>query len=842
MKLKYLLPAAFLLILAAGTIFFCSPKATKNNVPQNIPVPELANGMSLVFEDTVGIFTSCSPDEDPDEIFKKNGVSLTKDDLSEKKVPYTWSIDYNSMKGDCDFGESEEGFHVFSPDGGFVTLGPEKFVSNMSTVISFEISCHSEETIVKAGVEEYGLLRPGKYYAGEVSGIQDRKQVSFGIGALEHFDSFRPFLEITGDATVHSLCIYQKEIPGSTTVEGEIIERSSLPDPKKSDYPDCRFTAHFKGNVIKSGTACPEEILLVIDGFEDHGILGTDKLKNGDKVLCSILPFEALSDEEQSVQQSDDLDLFALDHYYVAAIHAIDDFSNDNAQFPASGVRFTDGLKEHVSIFDRHINPAVPEKLQQAQQQSISKDLQMINSMLKDYDEAKIKKINSSFSKAWDKEKSEDPAGYNRVEVSNETYVWRNIEDSFFSIKESFSKLISDDAVNEENAEALVELKKALEANGVQLILSVIPSRDPIVARIINKDFRDIVDYQTYNTVRILLEHGIEAVTPSMEAIKRFDEEAFTYNIGGDVHPSVLIQKTVSEILADRLKRYDYPKRLKRDSFTFAETKHQFWGIEPLTHYPANCDIGTHHAGEEIYVKTPLLQEDLSLIDQDSEILVIGNSFSISPYREYGLVSWLDYSLETSVSYYQFKMNGPATVFIDNLLVSPEKYLKGKKVAVIQVAMPILLDEKWHNIAQMDRQLTLLASAKPVSKIPLQQQDLDTILNDEHLSSRRKTTISQLNGFAFGISASDSETKIAHAPIELNGSRGIIVIHACLVSRNVTISVNGVSQRIPSSSDDSVNSYQTLLFELPPDTHDLTITASGKKNSFFVIKDIELWQ
>jgi len=840
MKLKYLLPAAFLLILAAGIIIFCSLKTAKKTEPQNIPVPELAKEMNLVFEDKVRIYTSCSAEEGLDEIFKKNGVGLTKEELSAKKVPYKWDIDYNSLKGNCDFEESEDGFHVLSPDGGFVTRGPEKLVSNMTTVISFELSCHTEETAVRAGVEEYGLLRPGKYYAKEISGVQDREQVSFEISALEHFDSFRPILEITGDATVHSLRIYQKEIPGSTAVEGEVIERSSLPDPQKSDYPNCRFTAHFKGNVIKSGTACPGEIQLVIDGFEDYKILETDKLKNGDKVLCSILPFEALSDEEQSVQQSDELDLFTFDNYYVAAIHVVDDFSNDNAQFPASGVRFTDGPKEHISIFDKHINPPVPEALQQAQKQSISKDLEMIRAMLKDYDEAKIKEINASFSKAWDKEKARDPEGYNRVEVTNEKYVWRNIEDSFFSISESFSRLILTNSINDENVEALVELKKALEANGVQLVLSVIPTRDPIIARIINKDFRDIADYQTYNNIRILLEHGIEAVTPSMEAVKRFDEEAFAFNIGGDAHPSILIQKIVSEILAERLARYDYPKRLKRDSFTFAETKHRFWGYDPLTHYPADCDIGTHHAGEDIYVKTPVLQEDLSLINQDSEILVIGNSFTISPYQEYGLVTWLDYSLETDVSYYHFTMNGPATVFINNLLVSPEKYLKGKKVAVIQLALPNLLDEKWHNIAQLDRQLTLLSSAKPVSTIPLQQQDLDRILSDEHLSSKQKTTISQLNGFAF--STADGETKVAHAPIEFNNTKGIIIIQACLVSGTVTLTVNGISRRIPSSFDASVSSYQTLLFELPPDTQDLTITASGRKNSFFVIKDIELWQ
>ena len=800
-----------------------------------------SKGMSLVSDDRISNTSTITIADRYDVIFQKNGVIKKREELSKKRIPVQWTIDLNTLTGNCDFEKTEDGYRISSPDGVFKIQAPTKYVLNTTTGISFELSCNSPETKVKAGIEESGMFRPGKEYMGELSGIQDDEFINFQISSLDHFDQFRAFLEITGDVTIHSFRIFQKEVKGTTYLEGQITERSELPDPKKSDYPNCRYTAQFEGNVIKAGEACPKELALIVDGFEDFKTLKSDAVKKGDKILCTIIPYDMLSEEEQSIQQADDLNLFALENYYVLAMRKINSYAEgDNEHFPSSGVYFTDNKQEHISIFDQHINPLVSKELQQAQEKAIAEDLEKVNKMLDGYDDDKIKEINASFVQAWKEEKAKDPPGYNRVIVDhNSQILWRKIDNSYFSISPGMSTLIAKSTVSDETVEALVELKKALEANGVHLIVSVIQNREPIVARIINEKFRDIVDYQTYSNIKILLEHGIEAISPSKEAVEHFNEEAFTYNVGADGHPSILIQKNASEILAGRIARYNLPKRLKRELFSLDEVDHKFWGYDPMKCYPDNCDVAPHNPGDRIKVKKPTLQKDYSFTNKNSEILVVGNSFTVSPYSSGGLISWLTYFSETDVSYYEYTMNGPATVFIDNLLLNPEKYLKGKKVAIIQFALSHLLTVRWHNIAKIDRELKLFSTSKLIESF----DDIHVSADMSNLYETVRQTKAVIPG-GFDVKTEIEPFELARfMPKKTDKTKGVIVvIPACLLYGSVQIVVNSVELSLPSSWDVKKTSYQSLIYKLPPDTTEISVTVKGSPNSYFVLKDIQIWQ
>ena len=621
----------------------------------------------MVSDDRIKNTTPLSIPAQFDDVFQTEWSSK-RDELSRKTIPEQWTIDFNTLTENCDFEKTDDGYRIQSPDGTFKILAPSKIVSNTATGVSFELSCNTPETIVKAGIEESGIFRPGKTYMGELSGIQEDEVINFEISALDHFDQFRAFLEISGDVTIHSFRIFQKELNNVTYLEGQISERSALPDPQKSDYPNCRYTAQFEGNVIKAGNACPKELALIINGFEDFKTLRTDSLKKGDKVIATVIPYDLLSEEEQSIQQADDLNLFTLDNYYVLAIRKINAYAEgDNEHFPSSGIHFTDNKQEHISIFDQHINPSIPEEIQESQNNAIAEDLKTINEMLKDYDDEKIAEINTAFAQAWNTEKAKDPPGHNQLVDQNRQILWRKIEDSYFSINPGISSIIAKSTISDETVESLVELKKALEANGVQLIVSVIQNREPIVARIINEEFRDVVDYQTYSNIKILLENGIEAISPSKEVVDHFSEESFAYNVGADGHPSILVQKKASEILASRIARYNLPKRLKRDSFRLVEVDHHFWGYEPIKTYPDNCDVEPHNPGDRMKVKKPELETNLSYTNRESEILVIGNSFTVSPYSSNGLISWLTCFTETDVSYYEYMRCSPKTGQLDKV-------------------------------------------------------------------------------------------------------------------------------------------------------------------------------
>lgn len=77
---------------------------------------------------------------------------------------------------------------------------------------------------------------------------------------------------------------------------------------------------NFKGNSIKAGEPCQNEDSIVIEGFENYRVLPNNGIRTGDKVLCTIIPFEELPEDYQLTQQADDLELLLLESHYVLDI------------------------------------------------------------------------------------------------------------------------------------------------------------------------------------------------------------------------------------------------------------------------------------------------------------------------------------------------------------------------------------------------------------------------------------------------------------------------------------------------------------------------------------------
>ena len=221
-----------------------------------------------------------------------------------------------------------------------------------------------------------------------------------------------------------------------TIVEGKLSERSELPDPTRSDYPDCRYTAHFFGNSILSGEPCPRELNLIVEGFSGYAALPSNDLKQGDRIRCAIVPFDDLKEEYQSTQQADDLSLYSLESYYVLEVDTIDSFA-DPGPFPSSGILFSDssyhGIERYVSVFDRKINPPVSPEVAEAQKASIRDDLKKMNDLLDGYDENRIRSVDRAFEDAWRNECAKDAGGRNRVG----NIVWRDMGGSFWADRKS---------------------------------------------------------------------------------------------------------------------------------------------------------------------------------------------------------------------------------------------------------------------------------------------------------------------------------------------------------------------------------------------------------------------
>ena len=508
-----------------------------------------------------------------------------------------------------------------------------------------------------------------------------------------------------------------------TIVEGEIVKRSDLPDPKKSDYPNCRFAVHFKGNTIISGEPCPKELVLVVEGFENYRILSTNNLKAGDKVLCAILPFDQLPEDYQSTQQADDLELFLLERYYVVDIKPIKRCA-DSELAPTSGIYFSGGNEEYISIFDRHINPPLPAHIDADQAFSIKKDKEKMAVLLGGIDYRELKKINRQFRDAWEREKAKDPPNYNRVAGirSAKSYVWRNLGNSFWTLPEKYYGIMGKpDKLSQQVLDSFLSLKRALEANGVHLIVSLVPNMNEISARVILNEYKDFPDIQSATYVKQLSEIGIETIYASDQIIKNYNRYPFAYFIPEDSHPSDTVQDVLSDILADRLKRYGIIQDLDPSLFSVTQFHHTF-GENKAFKFPENCDIGKNQANKSYTCREILYKGEKIKSTKESPVIIIGNSFIKTPMsKSEALPALLSYKLRSSVYWYRISGHSIFSVFLIQLLSNPDIYLKNKKVFIIQVGTMHLtnynLNGTMLDIAKLDRERMILNNKKKTGSI-----------------------------------------------------------------------------------------------------------------------------
>ena len=105
-------------------------------------------------------------------------------------------------------------------------------------------------------------------------------------------------------------------LPSSATrLEGVIIERSQIPDPKGNAYPNLLFTAEVAVQGISEGLSVPANITVVFPGFFDRTLRSEAKLRENDAVRLVVCPLDKLDEKTRSMQQADTLTRIDLDLY-----------------------------------------------------------------------------------------------------------------------------------------------------------------------------------------------------------------------------------------------------------------------------------------------------------------------------------------------------------------------------------------------------------------------------------------------------------------------------------------------------------------------------------------------
>ena len=668
---------------------------------------------------------------------KLEKLGIDADKMRRRQIPRDWAFSYEKLAADGDFGPRDGHFHVLSARRCTLTgplVNPESRKSFMRWTLSMPNDSREGRSKIELGIATSGLytnstriLQTVKLKPGE------RKTVTVAADFAGGLPSFRPLAKTTGDVTFEEVAILEAPddlaAAGLTLVEGTLGACSEIPDPGKSDYPDCRFVCHFTGNSIVKGAPCPQNLSLVVEAFASHKPLGASRLKPGDKVRCLVLPFEKLPEDKKSTQQADDLNLFTLPSYYAVDIRQVRGFVDDDLRLavPASGIYFTDVKKEYVSIFDRHINPPLTEEERRLQAEAIRDDLAQIKGLLAKYTPEKREALRLAFDQAWETEKKKDAPGYNRVATANYgTCVWRNVDNSFWALPENYRLRVEESKLSADKIEALVALRDFLEANGCQLIVSLVPHFYEIAARVINRDFRQVPDFQTGDVVKQLLENGIETVYGAEAIIANYNRYPWAYFYPANAHPSDTAQDVLTDLVAGKLWRYHFAAGLDKTLFTIRAAPHCYGNNKEYV-FPRNCDIGKNVTGEAYLCREVLYdgKEAATLFFSmpPGPVFVSGNSYVGLPRRQ-SFATLLSAKTGLVINTVARANYGPLTVTIQDFFASPDKHLFKKKVMVMQVGTDHLLaDYQFNNIRQMDAMANLLSGKIQVGTLPTAKPD-----------------------------------------------------------------------------------------------------------------------
>ncbi len=764
---------------------------------------------------------------------KRSG--LNKEELEKQEIPDHWAVEWNTYPKECHLSHNDNGFLIDVHKGVFRFFGPVQNVMNCNLRVEFEASALSDNVTIELGLREHGSINPGQHVLQTIRPSSGKQETyTFDVGVMDQYNTFEPMIAVQGKVLLHRMRVYRKPVAEITSVEGEITECSHLPNPKDSDYPDCRFSAHFIGNSIKAGDPCSRELALVIDGFKNYKLLDMAKIKPGDKIRCTLIPFSKLPDRMKTTQQVDELNLFSLDNYYVLSMSVIRTYS-DTSLNPSSGILWSEGNSSYISIFERHINSPIPGVLKEAQQANIEKDLARMNVMLADFNNCR-EGLNRQFQEIWTKEKNKDAPGYNRIG----SFVWRNINGSFWCLPEKYWFIGNYQEISEENLAALLSLKKTLESNGVQLIVSIVPNLYDIAARVINPQFRDIPDYQMAILVKQLSEAGIETLYASDEIIANSEKYPFAFFFPSNYHPSDTCQDALASVMAARLERYHFPQNMKSADFSFIQIPN------PLSTdylFPANCDIGNHKAGtsytsREVRYCGKVLQKD-----PQSAIKVLGNSFIQYPMKDpESYPTLLASKIRYGVDWYRISGDGPMTTIIQNIFTNPTAFLAGKKVIILHMGIPHLLSKiQWSDLSVMDRAQQLLSGRRLIrnadisgQKISLSEKYEIWVKNWENLTDKKEFSC-----------LDDKPLKIAEISLnDIDPEKEMICVIPAVVFPGpgiVTLMVNGYPQNIPSCYGGLIR-WSHVIFQLPAGTKSLEITAAGTSDAAFAIRNIMIYQ
>lgn len=497
-------------------------------------------------------------------------------------------------------------------------------------------------------------------------------------------DQFRPVLGVNGNVHVSKFVIYAAAVRPGSVVEGELLEVSKLPDPATADYPDCNYTAKFRGHQIVRGESVPCDINLVLPGFRNRELSRAAAFKPGDQIRVKLVAFGALPPAGQQISQADDLQLLELESFSAEDAIPVSRYASIDRTVPFRGPQ-----DQVTSIFDLKINPPVSANAAAAKEAAVRRDLNALQIKLAALGVAEDE-LNRDFSEIWSSRRQ----GLARLPDTD--LFWGAADGAFFALPGEYA-LLRPQPLPEEKVRAITALKDFCEANGVQLIIQVIPDMYALSARVLNPEFRRVADIRSAEAAKQLLEQGVEAVYTMDDLLRGYGEFEFTFCYPANGHPAEGCQQILTRQAAQRLARYG----LAADpAAKFTSARLPMYGDMA---YPSGVDVGSHHAGEPILCRHVMNNGQAIASDPKSPVLVIGNSFIQTPMPADTYGAYLAEKIGFVPHIFQVSGDDSIDVIVFELSRNPRLYLSGKKAVILPISAAFLLcDKPFVNLRTLD--------------------------------------------------------------------------------------------------------------------------------------------
>ena len=348
--------------------------------------------------------------------------------------------------------------------------------------------------------------------------------------ALAEKERREPFFKFYQDKKIETLCF-----------EGTIRATSTIPDPTKNDYDNCLYALFVELDSLLSdipeGIRIPYEVIVNTPIMKEKTIIQDNKFFPGDKVWCTCAEYDAMPQDIQEIQLSDDIQSYEHQQYYSLTIYKITAFQKGgNRNF----------AKREITVLPLQILPK-EEKAVIARNKRIQSEIQRI--------EEELKKHGGSFE-SWKEEYKPIKEKYNTL--SKENYKgW--IKDSYFATGTGEPQYNTQGYVD-----GILPYKKYFDENNIDLIVVRIPNKWEFARCVLaSDDFQEDPAWveHYYNC----LENDIEIVDPMPARWEhRFDFPLFYfYNEPSESHPFEGQAFISAMVLSDVLRRYSFTKSEK---------------------------------------------------------------------------------------------------------------------------------------------------------------------------------------------------------------------------------------------------------------------------------------